>query len=223
VADNPADMALLASEARTRVLATLFLQDAAQFGGALKRLAEAHCSIEIPITGHSMGEALPDGTLARVCLGDGASCRVGDIAIFRQGTQLVAHRVLYQGRRGRAASHLITRGDARIAPDRPVPFARVLGRVTGIVVAYESLPPPRRRTRRWPVRVLNATLLWTTVLLLHVSPALAVRSARLLTMVERWLAAWSPWQRGGRAWQTDRVGPVLTGDQPLRGRLPWVE
>jgi len=147
-------------------LAALLLQDAARFDAAGKSLA-SH-SIDIPIVGHSMHPALTDGTIVHVSLGDGASCREGDVAIFRMDAQIVAHRVVHRGRR-----HLIMRGDARIAPDPPVPFGRVLGKM--------SERPPLSYRRK--VARLAETMI---VLALHVHPSIAAFLARVLIGLERW-------------------------------------
>ena len=148
-------------------LASLLRSDPDQFDAAARRLADQ--VVEFPITGNSMGAALPKGTIVRVALG--AACAIDDIAVFRQGEAIVAHRMIHRGK-----SHLITRGDARFAPDPPVPVDRVLGRVVD--------PPPA--LRRHPLmKAANSAVRWMTAAALRVSPSLAARLAGLLTRVER--------------------------------------
>jgi len=162
------------------VLAELFLRDLDRFESAGRQLADGNHSVDIPITGGSMGVSLPDGTLIRVTLGDGTSCSAGDVVVFRQQQEIVAHRAL-----ARAREYLITRGDARIAPDQPVPFARVLGRVTGVVAARSSVEPPRMPRRRWPVRVADFFALGIAKIALQVSPRLAGQWIHGLAWIER--------------------------------------
>ena len=170
-----------------------------------------------------MGATLPDGTVARVWLGDGASCLVGDVVIFRQGEQLVAHRVLYRGVHGRAVRHLVTRGDARIAPDPPVSCGRVLGRVTGIVTSSETLPLPQMRKRYWCVRCLMTAAMLVVVLTLHVSPVVAVRFTHLLTTVERWSLPVRLLQRIRRGLLAASGKRLPISDRPPCWRIPWVQ
>ena len=127
-----------------------------------------------------MGVSLPDGTLIRVTLGDGRSCSAGDVVVFRQQQEIVAHRAL-----ARAREYLITRGDARIAPDQPVSFTRVLGRVTGVVAARSSVEPPGMPRRRWPVRVADFFALGIARLALQISPRLAGKWIHGLAWFER--------------------------------------
>jgi hypothetical protein len=167
----------------TRALAQFFLHDPGLFDGAGRLLARAECSVDIPITGSSMGLALPDGSVVRVALGDGELCRTGDVVVFRQHENIVAHRALATAKR-----HLITRGDARIAPDRPVAFCRVIGRVTGVVVPMDVVAPPATPRRHWLVRMANVFAIGTTVFALRISPGLAERWVAFLTCIERYLA-----------------------------------
>ena len=160
-------------------LAELFLRDLDRFESAGKQLARENRSVDIPITGGSMGASLPDGTLVRVALGDGATCAAGDVVVFRQQEDIVAHRALACVR-----DYLITRGDARLAPDQPVSFARVLGRVTGVVAARNTLEPPGMARRRWPLRIADPFTIGIATLALRINPGLAARWIALLAWLE---------------------------------------
>lgn len=76
------------------------------------------------ITGGSMGDAVPVGSLAFDRGTDAADLRTGDVVTFRPegASRAVTHRVV-----GRDAGGLITRGDANRAADpwRLAPSARV--------------------------------------------------------------------------------------------------
>lgn len=167
-------------EDAARALAALFVQQAASFDSAGKSLAKSKQSVDMPITGGSMGAALPKGTIIRVSLVDGAVCNAGDVVVFRQNEQIVAHRVIH-----RAPHYLITRGDSRIAPDPPVPFLRVLGRVNAVLSSDQLLAVPGMRRRRWITRAANAVAGGISVVALRISPALAAVASRMLTWIER--------------------------------------
>ena len=157
---------------RAAALAELFLRDATRFDAAARNLAGNHHVVDVPVNGSSMGASLPDGTIVRVQLG--MACAVGDVVVFRQREQVVAHRVIH-----RTAVYLLTRGDARFAPDPPVPFDRVLGRVTGNV-------PHRAAPRSRIARAGNAAAVRLTVAALRLGPGVAAWLVRLLTLMERW-------------------------------------
>jgi signal peptidase I len=160
------------SDDRSRELAGLLLHNAQQFDAIGKALAGGDRSIEIPIVGNSMGAALPNGTIVSVALGDGSTCAPGDVVVFRQGEQIVAHRVVHLAA---GIRYLVTRGDARIAADAPVPFSSVLGRVTEVGAGY------RRRLLRWA----GAPFLFVAVVTLHVNPTLSTAVCRILIAIER--------------------------------------
>jgi len=147
-------------------LAALLLQDAARFDAAGKLLANQ--LVDFPIVGRSMMPALADGTVVHVSLCDGAACDAGDVIVFRMDAQIVAHRVVH-----RAKAHLVTRGDGRITPDPPVPFARVLGKMSD---------PPAVSYRRKIARLCEGMI----VIALHVHPSIAALFARVLIGLERW-------------------------------------
>ena len=168
-----------------RSLAEVFRENAAYFDNAGRVLAGADVSVDIPINGRSMGATLADGAMARVSLQAGGSCAGGDVVLFRQGGTVVAHRVVR-----RTAGYLMTRGDARIAPDPPVPLERVIGRVEG-TVRGDGVSPLAVPSRSWFVRLIDLPVIWTMFLTLVLSPALAASFSRFLTFVERWsLRAW---------------------------------
>jgi hypothetical protein len=180
------------ADERVRALAAALARDGGRFERALQGLTGAE-SLEVPITGHSMGHALTDGAVARVAL-DRRAPSVGDVVVFWQDQRLIAHRVVYLGRQARAAGHLITRGDARIAPDPPVPIERVLGRITSLTTSADASPPAPARVGSWPARCARATLGLATALALHVSPALAGRLTALFVLAERRALPWL-WRR----------------------------
>lgn len=114
--------------------------------------------IECRVEGGSMSPTLPASCLVRVDCGARGSYGVGDVVAFIAGRNVVSHRIVHEGRRGRAREYLITLGDDRILPDPPVHEASVLGRVgavqSGAGWAPLALPSRRSGLRRLAVRPL---------------------------------------------------------------------
>jgi hypothetical protein len=154
----------------SRLLARVLLYDAERFDLASRLLARKECSVDMPIVGHSMRACLPDATVVQVALCAGVACAKGDIVVFRQNARIVAHRVVH-----RAAGYFVTRGDSRLAPDPPVPFDKILGRITS---------PPRLR-RDLLLRVIDLPIILMSIAVLKLSPSLAIRAYALFTFVER--------------------------------------
>lgn len=99
------------------------LPTAAMLDTAIRML---HCKAprgNIPVEGTSMLPVLRPGMLLHVDFAPGEPRR-GDLLLFRQGDNLVVHRVV-----GRTRDVLKTRGDGRPTLDPPVARADVLGRV----------------------------------------------------------------------------------------------
>lgn len=92
----------------------------------------------IPISGRSMLPLIRDGDRVLVRHGH-TDVRRGDIVVFRQGDQLIAHRVLRicQGGAGRGTGRgtgptFITKGDNVLHLDRPLSGSKILGRVLAV-------------------------------------------------------------------------------------------
>jgi len=92
----------------------------------VRELLRATGSVELPVTGSSMGPFLRSGdvlTLRRL-----PRARLGDVVARRvTGDRLLIHRVV--GHRG---SDVLTRGDAVARADPPGPGDSILGSVVGI-------------------------------------------------------------------------------------------
>lgn len=88
-----------------------------------------HESCEIVIRGDCMSPLLEDGQ--RVRIRPARFYWPGDVLVFRGADgRLTAHRLLgYRPRAGGLA--VVTRGDACVVHDAPVPLAAVLGRAEG--------------------------------------------------------------------------------------------
>jgi hypothetical protein len=90
----------------------------------------------LPLLSGSMVPAIPVGALLDIVVAPDSPCRAGDIAIFRDGERLVAHRVLLVLRTG-PWNWLLEKGDAN-ALGRWRRGGEVRGRVVGFAVAGQK-------------------------------------------------------------------------------------
>ncbi len=79
----------------------------------------------------------------------------GDLLLFRQGAELVVHRLLGRGGGARGPSYYRTRGDGVPRLDPPVDPANVVGRVTAV-----EQPAGWRDVRGRPARLYGRCLAW---------------------------------------------------------------
>jgi hypothetical protein len=93
-------------------------------------LKHSHANVESEIQGGSMGATLPAGARIRVSCTDRPEYRTGDVLVYVMDGRLIAHRMVGRGRRARVLRFLITRGDAAVNCDPPVPVERTVGHVT---------------------------------------------------------------------------------------------
>jgi hypothetical protein len=96
---------------------------------ALRQLAREG-AVEVNVRGDCMAPLLADGD--RVSVTAARAYWPGDVVVFRAADgRLLAHRLLgYRPQAGSLA--LVTRGDACVVHDAPVPRAAVLGRVDAV-------------------------------------------------------------------------------------------
>jgi hypothetical protein len=125
------------------------------------------------LIGGSMQDAIPAHSQIRISFGRPVD-RVGEVVAFMEGSRVVAHRVAYRSRL-RRHDFLVTRGDARILPDPPVPVPAVLGTVDQVDdgSGWRALGAQSRLPRR--DRCLAFVLLCASAMLLEASPSLARR------------------------------------------------
>ncbi len=199
MAESPRTVGLAASDAAVFALNRLFLGRLEQLERAGRTLAGEKRTIEIPIYGPSMGSALPDGTIAQIEITRAAACREGDVVVFLDDNVVVAHRLVRQISRG-GQKFVITRGDARIVPDKPLPATCVLGRVIGVIGTGSEYQFPARRSAggRLVVRLMQSTV----AAALWFSPRLADGVVRRFVRMER---------RGARVLHWLRSGPLAIG------------
>jgi hypothetical protein len=138
--------------------------------------------IHSELRGFSMGAALPDGARIRIRSGAEESWRPGDVIAFLAGSRLMAHRVVYEGRRGPARQFVITQGDGNWLCDPPVNRSTVVGRVEAVSIGgdWRPITGPETPFHR---RLLAATSLALMRVALELSPAFTIRASQLMSWV----------------------------------------
>jgi hypothetical protein len=139
--------------------------------------------LESTIHGSSMSPAIPAGSRLRVRVSRQSSCQLGDVVFYLADGGYTVHRVICRARRSLGPDYLLTAGDARFAPDRPVPGSSVLGVVVQVCIGgtWRSVGPPVARS--WYHRVVRAITLPITSVAFRISVTVAGRLAdRLLTL-----------------------------------------
>jgi len=120
------------------------------------------------VEGNSMGATLPDGTQIHLRPEVASGITKGQVIAFVESNKVFVHRVIRRTSRG-----ILTRGDATLLCDRPVPFTAVIGVVTEYCEGDSWRPVSSIATfngrRRW--KAIVAALLPTASL--HVSLKLA--------------------------------------------------
>jgi len=88
---------------------------------------------EVPLkaSGLSMGRTIRSGEWVIVRKAEPDQIRCGDIVIYQRRHVFVAHRVIRKLSH-RGESHLLTKGDAHLAPDPPIATSEVIARVVGV-------------------------------------------------------------------------------------------
>ena len=162
-------------------IATLLNDDQERILALASSLRAPNRTIESQVRGGSMGACLPPGSRIRIDMSPGASHPVGQVVAFVGGDTVIVHRVVHHGR-----DHVLTRGDARLAPDTPLRHDQILGPVSAVARegAWLDLPPQAARGK--PARFCAAMALGCARILLKLSPGLTGISMRSLHVVEGW-------------------------------------
>lgn len=88
--------------------------------------------IECVVEGQSMGETLAQGSRIRLKFSSSGPSRGQVIAALRDDA-IVTHRVVRTFNSGKSRGYVLTRGDASLIPDLPVPLDQVIGPVTEVM------------------------------------------------------------------------------------------
>ena len=166
-------------------------------------LGQGQPDVESSVRGSSMAPAIPAGARIRVRPGNGPSCRVGDVVFYLAAGGYVVHRVVYRPEPSVDGGYLLTEGDARFAPDPPVPCPQILGTVVAVQDNGRWVPVPPPVPGPWHRRVVRAVTLPVMILATKVSLGGARRLARALLAAES--AARLARRAGKRARRVERA------------------
>ena len=150
------------------------IRDLARLRALTRRSAAV---IHSDLRGASMGSAIPDGARIRIRHNSEATWRRGQVIAFLAGSRVMAHRIVYEGRRSGARNFVVTQGDGNWLCDPPVNRSTILGEVEAFSTGGEwrridpSRMPLHRRIIARPSRALMR-------LLLECNPALAIWFSR---------------------------------------------
>jgi hypothetical protein len=138
--------------------------------------------IHSDLRGTSMGSAIPDGARIRIRSGPGPAARRGQVIAFLAGSRVIAHRMVYEGRRLSARNFVLTQGDGNWLCDPPVERSTILGEVEAFSTGGEwrAIDPPRMPLHR---RMIARTSQVLMRLLLECDPALAIWISRPMSWV----------------------------------------
>jgi hypothetical protein len=139
---------------------------------------------ESAIRGNSMSPAIPHGARLRLRLSGQGPCHVGDVVFYLADDGYMVHRVVSSARRVSGQTYLLTEGDARFAPDPPVPCSRVLGTVVAVKVTGQWQPPGPPTKDPWHKRVTRALTQTILIAVMSLNVAAASRLAALLLILE---------------------------------------
>jgi hypothetical protein len=182
IARDPVDPRSAAQ--RSRAASALLLERAHLLLPLASQLGDGQPLLESAIHGSSMSPAIPARTRLRVRVSRQSSCEPGDVIFYLADGGYTVHRVVCRVRRTAGPDYLLTAGDARFAPDRPVPGTRVLGVVVAAHIDghWQAVGPPVARS--WYHRVVRAITLPTTAAALRLNATAATRLADGLLALE---------------------------------------
>ena len=163
----------------------LIMTDPARIIAVAQSLRGPDRSIESTVTGMSMGAGLPPGSTIRIDLVERDRYEIGEIVAYVHGKKVVVHRVVHRGTVGRAVGLLLTRGDAPLVPDPPVPHGNVLGPVSAVWNDGNWVRPAIPRMRALPARAVMALMLGASIAMLYMSPRATAALLKLFYRSER--------------------------------------
>jgi hypothetical protein len=182
------------SESTAKTLSAFLVDNAELLLPLASHLGQEQPDFESAVRGSSMASAIPAGARIRVRPGEGSSCRIGDVVFYLSDGGYVVHRVVYRPPPSSDGDYLLTEGDARFAPDPPVPCRQVLGTVVAVQRNGQWAPVGPPVPGPWHRRVVRAVTLPLMILATRVSLVGAQGLARALLAIEfrvrlarRWL------------------------------------
>ena len=138
----------MASPDLAAAIATLLNDDQERILALASGLRAPNRTIESRVQGTSMGPGLAPGMRIRIDMSPRDHYPLGGVVAFVGGNRLIVHRLVHQG-----AEYVLTRGDARLAPDAPVKREQIVGLVTAAATrASGATSSPREPARGSPMR-----------------------------------------------------------------------
>ncbi|PYP89685.1 MAG: signal peptidase I [Blastocatellia bacterium AA13] len=132
--------------------------DAPGFLEQARQLLANNIPLEIRLTGGTMRPSIQDGDMVTVEPINDETIQTGDIILYHSiRDTAVIHRVV-RVEKSSAERRVVTRADAAVQMDIPVPLHRILGKVKRVRRAGESLKmtgpsSPRNRLQAWLKRL----------------------------------------------------------------------
>lgn len=174
-------MAGARGDGTTRAVSAFLLDRAHLLVPLAEQLGPARPDFESAIHGSSMAPAIPAGARIRVRPSGQLPCQVGDVVFYLADSGYMVHRVVY---RSSDTGYLLAAGDARFAPDPPVPCRQALGIVCAIEIDGEWQPLGPFANGPWHRRVVRAMTIPAMVITMRISVVAAARLAALLHTLE---------------------------------------
>jgi hypothetical protein len=171
-------------EEPTRALGTFLVDRAHLLLPIASQFRQEQPDFESAIRGNSMSPAIPHGARLRVRLRGKTPCRVGDVVFYLADDGYMVHRVVSVPRRVAGQAYLLTEGDARFAPDPPVPCSRVLGMVMAVEITGRWQSPSPPMADPWHKRLTRAITQRAMIAVMSVNVRAASRLAALLLVLE---------------------------------------
>ena len=137
---------------------------------------------EVFLQGKSMEPSLPDGSCIRVRLAADDQFTVGQVLTCVTKDRVVAHRLVRSVKSGNK-QYLITRGDATVCCDWPVPATSLLGIVIGFSIPGVWQPVGPAPERWFGFRWLAFLISSLVANILRVSPSAAVWTAKRIIRI----------------------------------------
>jgi hypothetical protein len=133
--------------------------------------------IHSDLRGTSMGSAIPDGARIRIRSGPQEDWHRGQVIAFLAGSRMMAHRIVYEGRRANARHFVMTQGDGNWLCDPPVNRSTIVGEVEAFSTdgEWRAIDPPCMPLRRRMVALPSQAFMQ---FLLECHPALAIWISR---------------------------------------------
>jgi len=169
----------MASPDLAAAIATLLNDDQERILALASGLRAPNRTIESRVQGTSMGPGLAPGMRIRIDMSPRDHYPLGGVVAFVGGNRLIVHRLVHQG-----AEYVLTRGDARLAPDAPVKREQIVGLVTAAGNQGEWRDVVTPRARKGIAHACAAVTLLAARILLRASPAMTACLMRAMHVVE---------------------------------------